>query len=144
MLSNHWNSLVKVLSFRFERIGQGKGWSGLVYRLYDIEYENSAIDADLPSSLVLKLSSGIWMGHEATVEPEFYLTFEPRISNIKIPKCYFKVRHPQSACKSLLLLQDLSLNYRSLGSKNSIDKSTVLFLFVRLLVCTLNSLNILY
>lgn len=60
MLSTYYNSLVQVLSFQFERIGQGKGWSGRLYRLYDIRYEDS-LAIDLPTSLVLKLSSGIWM-----------------------------------------------------------------------------------
>lgn len=133
MLYNHWKSPIKILSFKYERIGQGKGWSGALYRLFHIQYDDS-IAMDLPSSLVLKICSGIWMNHEATVEPDFYFTFESRISNIKIPKCYLTIRHSQDARKSLLLLEDLSLNYRSLGRKGSIDKSTALFL-VKSIAC---------
>jgi hypothetical protein len=127
MLSTNFNSPVKVTSFMFEQIGEGKGWNGRLYRLYHIQYAIPTTD-DLPDCLIIKLSTGFWMERVASIEPEFYLKLGPRISNIKIPKCYYTVRHPQSPHESLLLLEDLSLNYEPLGDKYSLDDSKLFFL----------------
>jgi len=127
MLSSNLNSPVKVTSFLFEQIGVGTGWNGLIYRLYQIQYSATNIDC-LPPCLVIKLSTGIWMERVASIETEFYLTLGPRISNVEIPKCYYIARHPHSPNESLLLLEDLSLNYEPLGSKHSLNDSTLFFL----------------
>ena len=127
MLSTNSNSPVEVISFMFERIGEGVGWSGFLYRLYQIQYSTSTRD-NLPERLIIKLSTGIWMGHHATIEPEFYLTFGSCISNIEIPKCYYMARSPHSSIESLLLLEDLSLHYKPLPGKRSLTDSTLFFL----------------
>ncbi|CAF1082625.1 unnamed protein product [Rotaria sp. Silwood1] len=127
MLSAYSSSSVKVNSFMFEQIGVGKGWNGSIYRLYDIQYSSDSTDY-LPPSMVLKLSTGIWLQRVASIEPEFYLKLGPRISNIEIPKCYYVARHPHSSNESLLLLEDLSMNCDPLDSKGSLKDSTLFFL----------------
>ncbi|CAF3883447.1 unnamed protein product, partial [Rotaria sordida] len=117
----------------YEQIGLGKGWNASVYRLYDIQYSSDSMDC-LPSSMVLKLSTGIWLQRVASIEPEFYLKLGPRISNIEIPKCYYATRHPYSPNESLLLLEDLSVNYDSLGPQESLEDST-LFLLIASIAC---------
>jgi len=124
MLSEYSNAFVKVISFDSERIGIGKGWGGPLYRFYNIQY--SPDSSNYPAeSLVLKLSYGIWDGIVASIEPEFYLNLGPRISNIEIPKYYYIAHHPSSSIKSLLLLEDLSINYDPLGSADFLEDSTV-------------------
>ncbi len=128
MISANLNSPIKVTSFLFEQIGIGTGWSGLLYRLYNIRYSTTTTTECLPQCLVIKLSTAIWMGRVASVEPDFYWKLGPRISNIEIPKCYYTARNPHSPNKSLLLLEDLSLNYEPLGPKASLNDSTLFFL----------------
>ncbi len=124
MLSVYSNAMVKVISFDFKRIGLFRGWGGPIYRFYNIQY--SPDSSNYPAErLILKLSDGIWNGTVAAIEPEFYLKLGPRISNIEIPKCYYTVRHPSSSIKSLLLLEDLSINYNPLGSEDSLEDSTI-------------------
>ncbi len=124
MLSVHSNASVNVISFDIERIGIGKGWGGSVHRLYNIRY--SCDSSNHPAeSLVLKLSNGFWNGIVASIEPEFYLKLKPRISNIEIPNCYYVARHPSSSIESILLLEDLTINYDSLGSQYPLEDSTV-------------------
>ncbi|CAF2482490.1 unnamed protein product [Rotaria sp. Silwood2] len=127
MLSAYSNSSIQVNSFMFEQIGVGKGWNGSLYRLYDIQYSPDSNDC-LPSSLILKLSTGVWAGRVASIEPEFYAKLGPRVSNIDIPKCYYVARHPNSPKESLLLLEDLSIEYDPLGSKESLADSTLFLL----------------
>jgi hypothetical protein len=127
MLSENSSSSIKVISFMFEQIGIGKGWCGPLFRLYDIQYSSDSTDCSL-QCMVLKLSTGIWMGRVASIEPEFYFKLGPLISNVEIPKCFYAARHPHSPNESLLLLEDLSLNYEPFGSKYSLEDSTVFFL----------------
>lgn len=129
MLCAYSNLSVKVNSFMFEQIGVGLGWNGSVYRLYDIQYSSDSIDC-LPSSMVLKLSNGTWLQRIASVEPEFYLKLAPHISTIEIPKLYYTSCHSYNSIKSLLLLEDLSINYQPLDSKKSLTDSTIFFLIV--------------
>jgi len=124
MLSEYSNAFVKIISFDSKRIGIGKGWGGPIYRFYNIQY--SPDSSNYPAeSLVLKQSNGIWNGIVASIEPEFYLKLGPRISNIVIPKYYYIARHPFSSIKSLLLLEDLSINYDPLGPADVSKDSTV-------------------
>jgi hypothetical protein len=118
ILSVHSNASVNVISFDIERIGIGKGWGGSVHRLYNIRYSSDSNDRPA-ESMVLKLSEGFWNGIVAQIEPEFYLKLKPRISNIKIPKCYYLAHHPSSPQKSVMLLEDLTINYDPLGSEDS-------------------------
>lgn len=127
MFSTYSNSSVKVKSFLSKQIGIGQGWNGLVYRLYNIEY-SSDTTKNLPLSVVVKISSGIWLARIAAVEPEFYVQLKPQISNIEIPECYYAARHPSSSNKSLLLLEDLSVNYDRIGSKQSFSDSKMFLL----------------
>ena len=127
MLSTNSTSPVKVISFMVEYTGSGDGWSGRLYRLYQIQYAHLTRD-ELPERLIIKLSTGIWMGHEATIEPEFYLTFGSRVSNVEIPKCYYIARNPHSPVQSVLLLEDLSFNYQPLDDKHSLTDSNLFFL----------------
>jgi hypothetical protein len=129
MLCAYSNSSVKVVSFMAEQIGVGRGWNGSVYRLYNIQYSSDSKDYP-PSSMILKLSTGIWQHRVASIEPEFYLKLGPRISNIEIPKLYYVARHPHSPNESLLLLEDLSTNYDPLGRQESLEDSTIFLLIV--------------
>lgn len=115
MFSSYSKRSVNVISFDSKQIGIGKGWSGRLYQFYNIQYTYDNID-NLPKSIILKLSNGIWNNIIASIEPEFYLNIAPRISNIKIPKYYYLGRHPYSSRESLLLLEDLSINYTSIDS----------------------------
>jgi hypothetical protein len=136
MLSVYSNAFVKVIYFDFERIGIGKGWGGFVYRFYNIRYSSDSSNQPA-KSLVLKLSNGFWNGIVASIEPEFYLKFKPRIANIEIPKCYYAARHPSSSIKSLLLFEDLTINYDPLGPNYSLEDSTVFSLIT--LIATLHA-----
>jgi hypothetical protein len=127
MLCAYSNSSVKVISFMHKQIGVGTGWNGSLYRLYDIQYSPDSTDYS-PASMVLKLSTGTWLQRVASIESDFYLKFGPRISNIEIPKSYYVARHPHSSNESLLLLEDLSINYEPLGSKESLTDSTLFLL----------------
>ncbi|CAF1138543.1 unnamed protein product [Rotaria sp. Silwood1] len=135
MLSTYSISSVKVNSFRFEQIGVGTGWNGSLYRLNDIQYSPDSTSC-LPSSVILKLSTGIWLQRVASIEPDFYSKLAPRISNIEIPKCYYVARHPHSPNESMLLLEDLSIDYDPLGPKESLKDSTIF-----LLIATIASLH---
>ena len=127
MLSKSSNILVKVISFLMERIGVGKGWGGPIYRLHNIQY-SSASNGNVPQSMVLKLSTGIWNGRVASIEPDFYLNLAPRISHVEIPQCYYVARHSDTPNKTLLLLEDLSLTCKMLDQKQMLDDSIVYFL----------------
>ncbi len=124
MLSSSSDISVKVVSFLTKRIGIGKGWGGLVYRLYNIQYSAASND-NMPQSMVLKLSTGIWNGRVASIEPDFYLNLAPRISHVEIPRCYYAARLSDTPTKTLLLLEDLSLTCEMLGLRQLLDDSTV-------------------
>jgi hypothetical protein len=124
MLSAYSNASITVISFKFKQIGIGRGWGGCLYRFYNIQYSPDSSGCQ-PQSVVLKLSNGIWQELGASAEPEFYLKPGPHISNIKIPKCYYIARSPYSSIESLLLLEDLSIVYESLGSKHTLEDSTL-------------------
>ena len=127
MLFAYSKSSVKVNSFMFEQIGIGKGWDGSIYRLHNIQYSSVSTDCP-PPSLVLKLSNGVWLERVASIEPDFYLKFAPRISNIEIPQCHYVARHPRSPNKSILLFEDLSISCVPLCAKESLKDSTLFFL----------------
>lgn len=124
MLSKSSNVSVQVISFMVERIGQGKGWGGPLYRLYNIQYSPDPNNS-LPQSMVLKLSTGIWNGRIASTEPDFYLNLTPRISHVKVPRFYYAARLSDDSNQTLLLLEDLSLTWETLGQKKSLDDSTI-------------------
>ncbi|UJR07840.1 hypothetical protein I4U23_012123 [Adineta vaga] len=127
MLSTYSGSSIIVNSYRSDRIGVGAGWNGSVYRLHDIQYSHHNSD-HFPSSMVLKISSGMWLSRIASIEPEFYWKLAPRISNIEIPKCYYIARHSHLLNEGLLLLEDLSIDYKPLPPKGSLQESTIFFL----------------
>lgn len=79
----------------------------------------------LPSNVVLKLLHA--GGYLATIEQKFYLSFEPRISNVKISKWYYVAQHPHILERGLMLFEDLNIHYDSLESINSVEDSTLFF-----------------
>lgn len=82
-LSTYSNLPVTVDSFESQRIGVGKGWSGSVYHLSDIRYSGDNVDS-LPSSMILKISAGLWLERTAANEADFYVKLGRQIWNIGI------------------------------------------------------------
>ncbi|UJR16814.1 hypothetical protein I4U23_003713 [Adineta vaga] len=124
MLSKSSNVPAQVISYMTERIGEGKGWGGPIYRLHNIQYL-SPLDSNLPQSIVLKLSTGTWNGRIASIEPEFYLNLAPHISHVQIPRFYYAARNADNSNETLLLLEDLSINYKTLGHAHQINDTTL-------------------
>ncbi|CAF0959312.1 unnamed protein product [Adineta ricciae] len=135
MVSKSSNVPVEIVSYESERIGEGKGWGGPIYRLFNIQY-SSVLDNSLPSSMILKLSTGIWNGHVASSEPEFYLNLAPRISHIQVPRFYYAARSADNPNASLLLLEDLSMTHKAIVQRLRFDDRTLC-----LLVATIATLH---
>jgi hypothetical protein len=102
-----------VLSFEKRLIGLKQGYSGVIYRLFDIKYTVTD-DTDhrmtgvkyRPSSVIAKFASGISLQWIET-EISFYREVAPGLLNPHVPFCYY-TSILGNGSRSFILMEDLS------------------------------------